>query len=256
LGRQSYPGTKCFGAPGSGGGRQSHLINTVPSALEELLDLGVLAAVDANRQSRRRSFKNRAGQAIYGHRSGRKSLRSLGPSETTTYSTFTLRRSEGKATIGRPIANTKIYLLDGALQPVPIGVTERSSLVGPAVACGYLNRPELTAEKFLRNPFSRDPKARLYRSGDLAARRAGNIEYLGRIDNQVKIRGFRIELGENRSRAHASFGRFRESRRRSRGRSALLAANSDNLKSKSKSQNLTANWSPMSRLRMARRGRA
>ncbi|WP_414542084.1 amino acid adenylation domain-containing protein [Nostoc sp. CCY0012] len=99
--------------------------------------------------------------------------------------------------IGRPIANTQIYLLDSHLQPVPIGVAGELHIGGVGVARGYLNRLDLTNEKFISHPFSEEPQSRLYKTGDLARYLPdGNIEYLGRIDHQVKIRGFRIELGE------------------------------------------------------------
>jgi acyl carrier protein len=123
-----------------------------------------------------------------------------GPTETTIYSSAALCQSElsgGKVPIGRPIANTRIYLLDGDLRPVPIGVAGELYIGGAGVARGYLNRSDMTAEKFIPDPYSVEPGARLYRTGDLACYLLdGNIEYLGRIDHQVKIRGFRIELGE------------------------------------------------------------
>ncbi|SFN62426.1 non-ribosomal peptide synthetase [Xenorhabdus japonica] len=107
----------------------------------------------------------------------------------------------GQVPIGKPIANTQIYLLDNHGKPVPIGVTGELYIGGIGVARGYLNLPELTAEHFLSDPFSTDPDARLYKSGDLARWLPdGNIEYLGRNDFQVKLRGFRIELGEIEAR--------------------------------------------------------
>jgi acyl-CoA synthetase (AMP-forming)/AMP-acid ligase II len=99
--------------------------------------------------------------------------------------------------IGRVLPNTQIHILDDRLAPVPIGVVGELHVGGVQVARGYVNRPDLTAERFIPDPFSPDPDARLYKSGDLARFMAdGNIEFLGRRDHQVKIRGFRIELGE------------------------------------------------------------
>jgi hypothetical protein len=123
-----------------------------------------------------------------------------GPTETTIMATFwTCERESNQyiAPIGRPIANTQIYLLDAHLQPVPIGVAGELYIGGKGVARGYLGLPEMTGERFIPNPFSNEPGARLYKTGDLARHLPdGNIEFLGRLDNQVKIRGYRIELGE------------------------------------------------------------
>jgi amino acid adenylation domain-containing protein len=123
-----------------------------------------------------------------------------GPTEASIDATFWPCRREANeksVPIGRPVANTEVHVLDGHLQPVPLGVPGELYIGGQGLARGYWNRAELTAEKFLPDPFSAQQGARLYRTGDLVRYRPdGSIEFLGRIDHQVKMRGFRIELGE------------------------------------------------------------
>ncbi len=124
-----------------------------------------------------------------------------GPTEGTTFTTsYEVREvAEDAKTvpIGRPIANTTVYLLDGRRQPVPIGAVGELYIGGDGLARGYLNQPKTTAEQFVDNPFDPGRGNRLYRSGDLARYRAdGNLEFAGRIDDQVKVRGFRVEPGE------------------------------------------------------------
>lgn len=121
-----------------------------------------------------------------------------GPTETTIWSTIEkVEPGDREITIGRPIANTDIYILDRHLRPVPVGVSGELYIGGHGLARGYRNRPELNDERFISSPFSSAPAATLYRTGDLARyRQDGRIVHLGRMDNQIKIRGFRIELGE------------------------------------------------------------
>ena len=133
-------------------------------------------------------------------------INAYGPTEATIgvtlYELTTSDRQLSCVPIGRPIANTQIYILDSHLQPVPIGVNGEIYIGGDSLARGYLNRPDITAEKFILNPFERSNSqslkpSRLYKTGDLARYLPdGNIQFIGRIDSQVKIRGFRIELGE------------------------------------------------------------
>ncbi|KAG0222517.1 hypothetical protein BGW42_006481 [Actinomortierella wolfii] len=128
-----------------------------------------------------------------------------GPTETTVNATaFEITRSINnleRLPIGRPIGNTRVYVLDEHLVPVPIGVVGELYIGGPGVANGYLNRPDLTAKSFVPDPFSSEPGARMYKTGDLVRYLSdGNLVFLGRGDNQIKIRGFRVELGEIEAR--------------------------------------------------------
>jgi amino acid adenylation domain-containing protein len=171
------------------------LVNTVPSVMTELLHSSSLPPSVITVNLAGEPLSTRLVDRLYEQPGLEKVYDLYGPSETTTYSTFTLRRAGEPATIGRPIANTRAYVLDRRRQPVPIGVVGELFLGGDGLARGYLDRPELTAERFVSSPFS--PGERLYATGDLTRWRAdGRLEYFGRADQQVKLRGFRIELGE------------------------------------------------------------
>jgi amino acid adenylation domain-containing protein len=175
------------------------LINTVPSAISALLDAGGIPPTVRTVNLAGEPLKRALTERLFAQTRVDTVCNLYGPSETTTYSTWVaMRREEGFVPhIGRPIANTRIYLLDAHGQPVPVGVVGELYIGGDGVARGYLNRKELTAERFLPDPFAAEPNARMYKTGDLARYLPdGNIEFLGRNDFQVKIRGFRIELGE------------------------------------------------------------
>ncbi|WP_172844399.1 non-ribosomal peptide synthetase [Tumebacillus algifaecis] len=173
------------------------LINTVPSAIAELLRLQALPANACVINLAGEPLKGSLVQALYAVPTVAKVYNLYGPTEDTTYSTYALieRDLTGQPLIGRPLPNTLTYVLSPELQPVPLGVAGELFLGGAGLARGYLNRPELTAEKFIASPFA--DSARLYRTGDLVRYLPdGSLDYLGRIDHQVKVRGFRIELGE------------------------------------------------------------
>ncbi len=175
---------------------QVTLINTVPSAMTALVNVGGVPGNVRVVNLAGEPLPNKLVQDVYQLGAVQKVYNLYGPSEDTTYSTFVLTEKGATTdpTIGRPISNTQAYILDQHLQPTPIGVPGELCLGGDGLARGYLNRPELTAEKFVQNPFG---KGRIYRTGDLASFLSnGNIEFRGRIDHQVKVRGFRIELGE------------------------------------------------------------
>ncbi|MBZ5522271.1 MAG: amino acid adenylation domain-containing protein [Acidobacteriia bacterium] len=187
----------------AGGDVDVTLISTVPSVLKMLIeDEAVPTAVqvvNVGGEPLRRSLV----EGIFAGTEVKLVCNLYGPSETTTYSTCAaMKREDGFAAhIGRPIANTRVYILDGEMEPVPVGVVGEIYIGGAGVGRGYLNREELTAERFVQDRFAGEEGARMYRTGDLARWLAdGNIEYLGRNDFQVKIRGFRVELGEIEAR--------------------------------------------------------
>jgi amino acid adenylation domain-containing protein len=163
--------------------------STTPASLRHVITAGEQLQITAEIRS---FFGGASSPTLHNH---------YGPTEAHVVTAHRLQGDPADwsflPSIGRPIANVRIYILDGRLQPVPIGVPGELYIGGVCLARGYLNRPDLTAEKFLPNPHSNAPGSRLYRTGDLARYlEDGSIEYLGRIDRQVKIRGFRIEPGE------------------------------------------------------------
>jgi amino acid adenylation domain-containing protein len=174
------------------------LINTVPSVMAELLEQGGVPASVRSVILAGEALSHPLARRVYQQETIRRLYNMYGPTETTVYSTWVLvpPGAPEPPTIGRPIANTRVYVLDGNLQPVPVGVPGELYIGGAGLARGYLNRPELTAERFIPDPFG-DPGDRLYRTGDLVRwLPSGELDYLGRLDHQVKVRGFRIEPGE------------------------------------------------------------
>jgi amino acid adenylation domain-containing protein len=175
------------------------LLNTVPSVITELLRMNAIPNGVRTFNLAGEPLSLKLIQQLYQQYPNANIFNLYGPTEATTYATFTMvQQNECQSpTIGRPLANTQIYILDRHLQLVPIGVPGELYIGGNGLARGYLNRPELTEEKFIPTPFENSDSNRLYKTGDLARYLPdGNIEFLGRLDNQVKIRGFRIELGE------------------------------------------------------------
>jgi amino acid adenylation domain-containing protein len=174
------------------------LINTVPSAARELMESGRIPLSVSAVNVAGEVLKREVAEKLLEINSIRRVHNLYGPSETTTYSTWaSMSRESGfVSSIGRPIANTHVYILDRHLDPVPIGVIGEIYIGGAGVARGYLNRPSLTAERFVPDPFA-NSSARIYRTGDLGRWHPdGMIQYLGRNDYQLKIRGFRVEPEE------------------------------------------------------------
>ncbi len=174
------------------------LVNTVPSAMAELVREGGVPASVRTVNLAGEALQRPLVAALYGLPQIERVWNLYGPSEDTTYSTFSLqaRSSETSPAIGRPIAGTRAEVLDRWLRPSPLGVPGELFLGGAGLARGYFGRPELTAERFVPDPAG-PAGERLYRTGDRTRFRPdGELEFLGRIDHQVKVRGFRIELGE------------------------------------------------------------
>lgn len=175
------------------------LINTVPSVMAELLKLHPLPDSLCTVNLAGEPLPQKLVQNLFSRTSLQRIFNLYGPSETTTYSTFAAMRADSLSppAIGRPLANTRLYVLNPNWLPLPLGEVGELYIGGTGMARGYLSRPALTAERFLPDPFSTSPGERMYRTGDLVRYRSdGNLEFIGRVDQQVKIRGFRIEPGE------------------------------------------------------------
>jgi amino acid adenylation domain-containing protein/non-ribosomal peptide synthase protein (TIGR01720 family) len=172
------------------------LVNTVPSAIEKLLEHDGMSASVTTVNLAGEPLRTTLVDRLYAVPTIERVYDLYGPSEDTTYSTYTLRLARTPASIGRPIANTRAYVVDGSLRLVPPGVPGELFLAGDGLARCYWHRPDLSAQRFVPDPFG-PPGARMYRTGDVVRWNPdGQLEYLGRSDHQVKLRGYRIELGE------------------------------------------------------------
>jgi amino acid adenylation domain-containing protein len=190
------------------GGEQLTLINTVPSAMAELVRLRAVPASVRTVNLAGEPLPRSLVEDLHATGTVGRVLNLYGPSEDTTYSTCAqfaasaagAAAAAGAPGIGRPVTGTTAHVLGAGLAPLPVGVAGELCLGGIGLARGYLGRPELTAERFVPDPYggrSAPPGSRLYRTGDLVRRRpGGDLDFLGRIDHQVKVRGFRIEPGE------------------------------------------------------------
>jgi amino acid adenylation domain-containing protein len=190
-------------------GESVDVVSMVPSAAAELLRAGGIPECVRRMNLGGEPLRNELAQALYELPGVERVLNLYGPTEDTTYSTAHLveRGSTRPTPVGRPVANTRVHILDGDLAPLPAGGTGEVWIGGGGVARGYLRRPAATAERFIPDPFSPVPGARMYRTGDLGRDGGdGTIECLGRVDHQVKVRGYRVELGEVEAalRAHPS----------------------------------------------------
>ncbi|PYS77039.1 MAG: non-ribosomal peptide synthetase, partial [Acidobacteria bacterium] len=182
---------------GLGCAERVRLINTVPSAASELLRLGCLPRSAKTLNLAGEPLATSLVRRLYEEGGVEQVFDLYGPTEDTTYSTCGRREGVGAATVGRPLANRRAYVLDAGMRPVPVGVEGEVYLGGAGVTRGYLNRPGQTAERYVPDLYGGERGARLYRTGDVARYLAdGRLEYAGRRDQQVKVRGFRIELGE------------------------------------------------------------
>jgi amino acid adenylation domain-containing protein len=173
------------------------LLNTVPSAMTELLRVNALPPSVRTVNLAGEPLTETLARQIRGSSKVCRIFNLYGPTEYTTYATASRVDERGAPNIGRPVANTQVYVLDEYYNLLPIGLIGEAYLAGDGLARGYLDNPAATASAFIPNPFSPTPGARMYRTGDRVRWHPGGwLEYLGRNDNQVKVRGFRIELGE------------------------------------------------------------
>src|SRR5262249_11383221 len=185
--------------PQIGGEHPVTLLSTVPSAIAQLAAMNGIPDSVGTITLAGEPLRNGIVSRVLRTSRTRRIFNLYGLTEDAVYSTAAPLDGEGGefAPIGRPIPNTRIYVLDPFLQPVPAGVAGQIHVAGEGLPRGYFRRQEMTAEKFVPDPFASEPGARMHRTGDLGRWKTdGTLEFLGRMDHQVKVRGFRVELGE------------------------------------------------------------